>query len=46
MWKKIQLEKIGGLEKEKSRLLQRIKNKENITRESYKKELQLLVNSG
>jgi hypothetical protein len=46
VWKKNQLVEIGGLEKEKSRLLQRIKNKENITRESYKKELQLLVNSG
>ena len=47
VWKKIQLEKIGKLEKEKSRLLQRAKNKERIfNHKSYRKELQLLVNSG
>ena len=47
VWKKIQLEEIGELEKEKSRLLQRAKNKERIfNHKSYRKELQLLVNSG
>ena len=45
VWKKIQLEEINELEKEKTRLLKRGKNKELIGRETYKKELNALVKS-
>lgn len=43
VWKKIQLEECGMLEKEKQRLLQRGKTKEFIGRENYKKELNKVV---
>jgi len=45
VWKKKQLESIGELEKEKRRLMKRIKAKKSITREEYKKELEQLVKS-
>ena len=45
VWKKNQLEEIGELGKEKSRLLKRGKNKEFIGRENYKKELTILTKS-
>ena len=43
VWKKIQLEECGMLEKEKQRLLHRGKTKEFIGRENYKKELNKIV---
>ena len=43
VWKKTQLEEVGELKNEKTRLLKRGKNKESIGRENYKKELNALV---
>ena len=45
VWKKTQLEEVGELKNEKTRLLKRGKNKESIGRENYKKELNALVKS-
>ena len=45
VWKKTQLEEVGELKNEKTRLLKRGKNKESIGRENYKKELNALVRS-
>jgi len=45
VWKKTQLEEVGELKKEKTRLLKRGKNKEFVGRENYKKELNALVKS-
>jgi len=45
VWKKSQLEEINELEKEKTRLMKRTKNKESIKREDYKNELTKLVES-
>ena len=45
VWKKTQLEEVGELKNEKTRLLKRGKKKESIGRENYKKELNALVKS-
>ena len=45
VWKKTQLEEVGELKNEKTRLLKRGKSKESIGRENYKKELNALVKS-